>query len=197
MPAAANDRHLRRLSWTLLTVLALGTSGCNRDKGPEQLTAAKERYSALVDMRANPDDPRFDTLMQELAAIPQDSSARAEADQLTRAIRGARRGPPMRPLSPVAPSTKPMSAEEARMQEVQSACARLAEQLGVAQEAERARLADALQRCREQLERAKVTHPHPEGGDGHDHVDAPGDGEDHTGHAHDGRKVVGDPAPAP
>ena len=57
--------------------------------------------------------------------------ARAEADQLTRAIRGARRGPPMRPLSPVAPSTKPMSAEEARMQEVQSACARLAEQLGV------------------------------------------------------------------
>jgi len=77
------------------------------------------------------------------------------------------------------------------MQQIQSACARLAEQLGGAQPEQRARLSDALQRCREQLERAKVSHPHPEGEGGH------GPHEGHEGHAHDGRKLVGDPAASP
>jgi len=190
-PAPFIAHRFLRAAWPLVAALALGVVGCKRDEGPAQLAAAKAQYVALVDLRANPDDARFDDLLAQLATIPADSSARPEADKFTGAILGARRGPPMRPLSPVAPTTRPMSAEEARMQQIQSACARLAEQLGGAQPEQRARLSDALQRCREQLERAKVSHPHPEGEGGH------GPHEGHEGHAHDGRKLVGDPAASP
>lgn len=187
-PAFPSSFRPSSAAWLLIAALAVSTSGCKRDEGPEQLAAAKAKYASLVELRANPDDPRFDDLISQLGEIPADSSAKAEANQLTQAIVGARRGPPMRPLSPVAPTTKPMSAEEARMQDVQRVCARLAEQLGAADENERVRLSDALQRCREQLERAKVSHPHPDG-EGHD--------EHGHDHAHDGRRQVGDPAPSP
>ena len=160
----------------LLLLGALTFIACPKDPGPEALGASKARYAELLEQGTSPDDPRFHALMAELDAIPEDSAAAPEARRLIAAIRGAQRGPPMRPLAPVAPDAPPTSPEEARLREIQRACGRLAEQLGAAEAgAEQERLREALQRCREQVERAKVTHLHPgeapPGEDAHAHDD--------------------------
>lgn len=160
----------------LLLLAALAFTACQKDPGPEALATSKARYAELLEQGTSPDDPRFHALMAELEAIPEDSAAAPEARRLVAAIRGAQRGAPMRPLAPVAPDAPPTSPEEARLREIQRACGRLAEQLGAAESGEtQERLRDALQRCREQVERAKVTHLHPgeapPGEDAHAHDD--------------------------
>lgn len=170
--------HPRPLPTCLLLLLlgALTFTACSKDPGPEALATAKARYAELLEQGTSPDDPRFHELMRDLEAIPSDSRAAPEAQRLIAAIRGAQRGPPMRPLAPVAPDAKPTSPEEARLREIQRACGRLAEQLGETPEGDaHERLRAALQRCREQVERAKVTHLHPgeapAGEDAHAHDD--------------------------
>lgn len=159
----------------LLWTAVLGTACRPDEDGPARVARVRQGYTALVQAKASPDDPRFEPLLAELQGIPPGSKAHAEAQALQRAIQGARSRPPMRPLSPVAPKTAPGSDEEAMSQEVQGACARLAELLGRAEAGpERQRLSAALGRCREQLERTKAG--------GHDHPPLPGD--PHAGHDH-------------
>lgn len=164
-----------RLASHCLLLGALLLAGCPKaDPGLEQLEDLKARYAELLEQGVSPDDPRFHALAGSLAEIPSDSAAAPEAQRLVTAIRGAQRGLPMRPLAPVAPDAKPTSLEEARLREIQRACGRLAEQLGQTPPGEEhERIRGALQRCREQVERAKVTHEHPDqphvGDAPHDH----------------------------
>src|SRR5690606_9534839 len=170
--------HPRRLPPRALLLLlsALFFTACPKDPGTETLAQSRARYAELLEQGTSPDDPRFHALIAELDAIPEDSDAAPEAQRLIAAIRGAQRGPPMRPLAPVAPDAPPTSPEEARLREIQRACGRLAEQLGASAPGDsQDRLREALQRCREQVERAKVTHLHPgeapPGEDAHAHDD--------------------------
>lgn len=137
-------------------LLTFALSGC-KDEGREKYLAARAQYVALVDKGTHPADPAWEPVRQKLASVPKDSNAYKEAQDLLAAIDKGRKLP-----------EKPLAITPGGLSPTEEACAALAKQLGAADAGERARLEEALARCREKLEREKAT-SHPEGESGHEH----------------------------
>jgi hypothetical protein len=155
---------IRRLRAVLPLVLCLQLgAGC--DKGPDQLRDAEAGYRELVDRKVPPRDPAWDAVIAAFEAVPQDSKARAEAEQRLAAIRTLRGPLPPRPLA--TPGATGPGTDEADAK--RAACEALAKKLGQThEESARVPLQQALAQCHQELTRLEA-HGHPVGEQGHDH----------------------------
>ena len=106
------DRNRRTVVLLVLGALALGA--CRKDEGPERLTRAEAKYSALVERGVSPKDPAWDAVITELESVPRDSKAWPEAERRLTTLRELRSTPlPRRPLSrPGEPEGGSLSLDE-------------------------------------------------------------------------------------
>lgn len=160
--ATVKASTVRRLTrWMALFLAGLSLAACRKDLGVEQLAKAKAHYSALLQKSTPLNAPEFDALALELAAVPQDSSAKPEAARLEASLGAARKMLVRAPLAVMG-----AAAREPTITSQMEACAALAGQLGDAvDDAGRGRLMRALDDCRRRAEvlDARLVHSqHPE-----------------------------------
>jgi hypothetical protein len=149
----------RRLSAALCLVGLLGVAGC--DKGPEQLAKAEAQYTDLIQRGVPPKDPAWDEVVSAFESIPKDSSARPKAELHLVALRALRGTLPLRPLvtpGGIGPGTSAVATQRGE-------CEKLVREMGRATEERREKMREALQECREKLDRLEAAN-HPPGEDG-------------------------------
>ncbi len=131
---------MRRPGLVLLVLLAL--CACH-DEGRDTLAKVKGQYAALIQAGTPPRSRDYDALLKDLESIPKSSRARAEADQLVRAITNAR-GPALeRPLA-----VAPRPDVNAELAEARAECERLVKELAALDgDARKAKL-ELLDACR-------------------------------------------------
>ncbi|MFZ5444792.1 MAG: hypothetical protein ACOZQL_32685 [Myxococcota bacterium] len=145
----------------LLILVALTVSSCRRDEGAEAWARAQAAHRSLLAQSVAAEDPRFDAVLADLERVPPGSKHRAAAEQLARAIRGAR----VSVRTPLA-----IAPKESRPPELQAqlaACARLAQLAGADGGVDR-RALEALEDCRRKAEKLELKLSHH---DEHDELD--------------------------
>ncbi|SEU24781.1 hypothetical protein [Stigmatella erecta] len=130
--------------------------GC--DTGAGQLQKAEAQYADLVQRGVHPRDPAYDAVIAAFEAVPKDSRGRPEAEQRLAAILSLRGTLPPRPLATPAAEGPGLDALEAQ----RAACAQLAQELGVTEDARREAVRQALTECQAKLVRLEAT-SHPPG----------------------------------
>lgn len=144
----------------LLAVLILGFSlAACRDHDAEAVARAEFRYRDLVAAGVRPDDARFDAVLADLKQVSATSTHAPRAENMRKAIEGARGGRVRTPLALGGKGTRPPELELQL-----AACARLAQLAGADGGVDR-RALEALEQCRHQAELMELQYAH---GDEHD-----------------------------